>query len=272
MTQQEKQQTMFKYQEELQRYADDNGIDLSEAGKMFKAANCDLNFLTGYIDPEKLPNKIEQTETVTGEVIPAGLVFDLLPASVVANIHNIITNYCAEHGTTDPKTGSYIPLDMRTAASEDWRACCMLIGSYIKINGIIEDKEGARRAMAGKKYDPYKVNELVDLWAWFCMDFRKNCLIGDFSFFAGVSTSWVDGIKPDGSMLTSAAVGLSQKLHKIQELSLTGRLADGRQNPTGAIFILKNLHGWRDEREVVHTDGGQRLTAAELPKLGTIDE
>ena len=45
---------------------------------------------------------------------------------------------------------------------------------------------------------------------------------------------------------------LIKKIDHVDNEILSGRCADGIGNTIGAIFLLKNLHGYTDEKRVIH--------------------
>jgi hypothetical protein len=183
--------------------------------------------------------------------------FDGLPDGVVQAIKDQIQLFCDSNGVED----------MRKAPADVWAACCIAIGYYIKRNRIAKDNDKSHN-----ENDPDKVNALIDLYGELCSLYSKPPLIYDFCKFAGVSYEYITGETYDKRKsyeLTSACLEMNKKLKKMQESSLTRRLADGRQNPTGSIFILKNLHGWRDERSVEHIQGATSVPIGDLPKFNT---
>lgn len=182
--------------------------------------------------------------------------FDGLPDGVVQAIKDQIQLFCESNGIED----------MRKAPADVWAACCIAIGYYIKRNKINQDDRPTNA------YNPNTVNSLIDLYGELCSLYSKPPLIYDFCKFAGVSYEYLTGETYDKTRsytLTSANLEMMKKLKKMQEAGLTRRLADGRQNPTGSIFILKNLHGWRDERSVEHIQGATSVPIGDLPKFNT---
>lgn len=188
--------------------------------------------------------------------------FDGLPDGVVQAIKDQIQLFCDSNGVED----------MRKAPADVFAACCMSVGHYIKQNKIVYDME-AIKINGGRQYKPEMVSALADIWAELCQLYNKPPILYDFASFAGVGYDYVKGerydTKDQRTPLTSSQVSLYKKLKEIQEAGLTRRLADGRQNPTGSIFILKNLHGWRDERSVEHIQGAASVPIGDLPKFNT---
>lgn len=203
-----------------------------------------------------ISHNIEYTpiERVTADIVPE--TFGDLPPGLVDTIKDRIQLYCNEYHIDD----------MRKAPADVWAACCMSIGSYLTKNKITIDTE-KQATRGGQPRNPELISNLIDLWYLLCLSYNKPPLMGDFALFAGVSFDYILEIKNNGAALTSERVEMRKKLHKFQEMGLSRRLADGRQNPTGSIFILKNLHGWRDERTVEHIQGDTANTAVSLPRF-----
>lgn len=153
--------------------------------------------------------------------------------------------------------------DISKASAERWRGFCMMFGFEVKKSHLLEDIEREKKE-GGKVFDPERVENLLTMWASLCSAFDKVPLVGDFISFSGVSSSWFYN-NNGASELTSASVEIYKKLMELQEVGISGRIVDGRRNPTGSIFFLKNWHGWKDQREVVHIDENKGATGQGLP-------
>lgn len=57
----------------------------------------------------------------------------------------------------------------------------------------------------------------------------------------------------------------------MREESLSNKLVDGKQNPVGTIAVLNRQFGWASPYVSDANRNKASLTAAELPKLGTIE-
>lgn len=188
------------------------------------------------------------------EVVPVDCeLYDGIPAELSALIAACIDSACK----------LYKIEDLCKASAERWQGVCMYVGRHLRQSGLLYDKEKTKEKNC-PVYDAERVAALVNLWAELCTTFEKAPLACDFVFFSGVSEAWFYD-NNGNSELTSSRVGIYKKLHDLQERGLSARLTDGRRNPTGTIFFLKNWHGWRDQREIVHTDGGNVAAAAALP-------
>lgn len=201
----------------------------------------------------KKTNRITTPERVQGEIvedIPRGQ----LPPDIVDRIDAVIFS-TAEKYKID---------DIRKAPATVWRSLCMTVGFMFRQTKLLEDIQ-REREHGGKIYDAERVAALLEVWAIMCGSYDKAPLAADFIAFSGISENWF--YNNNGQCdLTSARAGIREKLLKIQEAGISSALVDGRRNPTGAIFFLKNWHGWRDQREIVHTDGRQE-TPTSYPKF-----
>lgn len=167
-----------------------------------------------------------------------------VPAAILNDIDNIIKAYCIKYRVDD----------LRKAPATVWRGACMAIGFHMKKTKCLRDKE--KEKISDKMiYNGDLIAALVPVWAYLCSMYDKAPLAADFIAFTGVSSAWFYNCNGN-SELTSAGSCVYKKLLTLQESGLSAALVDGRRNPTGMIFFLKNWHGWRDQREVVHTDGG----------------
>ena len=192
-------------------------------------------------------------------VLPAVDSDDLpgLPVEYADMIRDNIKLYCTQNNIDD----------MRKAYHEEWRGCCMWIGkTIIKPSEILLNKH-RMKTKGGLHYNYHVLNDLCELWAFFCTSFRKAPLACDYVSFCGLGFDFLkDCTNNEG--LSSERMRLKQKVADIQESGLAGGLVDGRKNPTGTIFFLKNWHGWRDQREVIHSTGSAAVGAGDLPVLG----
>lgn len=213
-----------------------------------------------------------QIEKVTGDIIPRDLGGDILTESDKDVIQNAILDYITLNidGSEDEPPEKRLKKELRAAPSV-WGALCMYIGGAVKRSGMINDNDWIH-THGGRKYKPEKVSALADYFIYLCNQFNAMPFIGDFQAFSGISYEYFNGITghKDPSQkraLTSLHVELSQKFKQSQERDAARRLGAGMQNPTGSIFILKNLHGWKDEKTVEHTTSAAALPVSELPKL-----
>ena len=196
-------------------------------------------------------------ESCEGDSVPAVDILDNneLPASVVYDIKDIISEWCDEYHVDD----------ITKITAERWRGLCLAVGRHFKKTTILHDTK-REKLHGGIIYNPYKIEKLLEVWHEMCLTFNKVPLASDFIAFSGISESYF--YDNAGHDVSSSRVELCQKLRRLQESGLSSRLVDGRVNPTGTIFFLKNWHGWKDSREVVHTASSSSVGADALPMLG----
>ena len=205
-------------------------------------------------------NPEESQRQVSELVVEEAAEDNQLPADISETIQDIITDYMTKFNIED----------MSKATAEQWRGACMIVGDYMKQSRTLVDHVATHKSHS-ISYSTDKIFQLMHLWAILSAAYRKPCLASDLIAFSGVSASYF--YDRAGHELTSSGARLREKLMELQESGLSSRLVDGRVNPTGTIFFLKNWHGWKDSREVVHTaetSGG--LRAGDLPRLSEIDK
>ena len=186
-----------------------------------------------------------------------------LPSDYIETIENIISDYMQKYNIDD----------MSKAHAQQWRAACMYCGMWAKENKIYIDTEKSRR-QGGRVYDTDKITDALQVWAFLCSSYRKTPLVGDFIDFVGVSSSWFYGDNGHGK-LTSQGGEIYKKACEIQKKGFVSGISDGRENPTGKIYLTKALFGWSDTGGgMLPADDRQEKSAAlpdlsilELPKL-----
>lgn len=202
----------------------------------------------------------KELERVRAEIVPRQVgnietcgEWETVPEIITENINALLDNYC-ERFKID---------DMTKARQTQWKAACMYIGeSLFKRTDILK-----RRTETGTKvYDINKLEYMRALWAGLCLSFGKAPFVDDFCYFCGLSDTWVYGAASRDELTPERAV-LLKKLQMLQEQGLAGLIADGRQNPTGALAILNHWHGWTQSREIIHTTAQETRTAASYPQL-----
>ena len=167
---------------------------------------------------------------------PASPASGVLPSDILQTLQSIVNQFCIDNN---------IP-DIRKAPALQWGAACMLIGQYIKNNGILYDAEKTRARGGSPVYDIEKVSNLIDIWVFMCQSYAKTPLVTDFIYFSGVSKGWFFGDNGhSNNTLTSVRGGIAKKLSDIQAGALASGIVDGRENPTGKIYFSKVL-GWSE--------------------------
>ena len=185
-----------------------------------------------------------------------------LPFDFCNTIKNIIFQWCIDNEIEN----------MRKASSLQWGAACMFCGQYIKQNKILYDIEKTAARGGVCQYDLEKVIALADIWVYLCQTFGKIPLVNDFIYFSGVSRGWFYGSNGhNNNTLTSAGGELIKKLSDLQAAAFASGISDGRENPTGKIYLTKALFGWSDTGGgMISADDRQEKTAA-LPDLSVLE-
>lgn len=256
------QETASRIIADFNKRGDDNALALLRDGDMSPLSDIKRDLDLNESKKEKPPKNTSQKKTqdkivpfVDGEVVND----DFLPPSVIDDINDIISNCCIQSKIDD----------LSKASAEKWKGICIACGRYFKQSTILRDTK-RERLEGGKRYNAQKIADLLEIWACLCLEYDKVPLICDFAYFSGVSEAWLRN--NNGSCeLSSASVDIWKRLLTLQESGLSSRLIDGKRNPTGVIFFLKNNHGWRDQREIVHTDGGAS-SPVNYPTFGAIED
>lgn len=264
--------TYPQLKEASKNISDHFGIDIKDSNKIIGALNKDEDALSKIIsgDYDQIPTIASSLDIIISgaaknEMIPAEddiSPTDILPPDITDTIQNTINDYMSRFGIED----------MKKASAEQWQGACICVGKMLQKSRILEDREREKK-QGGKIYNPEVVGAMVEIWRVFCMAYDKAPLAVDFIAFVGVSSEWFyGGAHGQGQRATTAGSWLRKKVLQIQEGGLGARLVDGRKNPTGTIFFMKNVHGWRDQREVIHTDGGEAQAAAIYPAFDIIED
>lgn len=182
-----------------------------------------------------------------------------VPESMAQDIENIISGYCSKYNIDD----------LRKTTASVWRGACMAVGFHLKKSGALRDRQKEKQ-FGGTRYNAPLISALIPFWAYLCSLYDKPPLASDFISFTGVSASWFYNNNGQEGNLSSAGMCIHKKVLQLQESGLSSVLVDGRRNPTGTIFFLKNWHGWRDQREIVHTDGGSASAPVNYPSFDAI--
>jgi len=240
--------------------------DLSPVQPAAKKLHIKLNTIPAN---EPLESVLSSSETVASsdlveytDISTAALLGDEsdVPAAILNDIDNIIKAYCIKYRVDD----------LRKASAPVWRGACMAVGFHMKKKKYLRDLP-KEKINGGICLNGSLIASLVPVWAYLCSMYDKAPLAADFIAFTGVSDNWFYNNNGSGKDLSSAGACVYKKLLMLQESGLSAALVDGRRNPTGMIFFLKNWHGWRDQREVIHTDNSG-AAAVEYPAFKVLED
>lgn len=114
--------------------------------------------------------------------------------------------------------------------------------------------------------------EIADYYIYdMCMVNNKEVSILGFETLTGISQENIYNWGNDNNKLSSTGFKIYKKLSQMREESLSNKLVDGKQNPVGTIAVLNRQFGWASPYTSDANRQKQSLTAAELPKLGTLE-
>ena len=164
--------------------------------------------------------------------------------------------------------------DLRAASQSVWNACLMYICRHVfrgtdKLKSKeLHEQEGFTGLSTFGAYDYEQVNRVCDYYIFLCTLYDKEISIIGFSNLTGICSDTLNewGNERIKSSKTSTAV--YKKLVKFREESLSNKLATGNKNPVGILAILNRHYQWNLPGVSRESSQPQRLTAADLPRLG----
>lgn len=164
--------------------------------------------------------------------------------------------------------------DLRAASQSVWNACLMYICRHVfrgtdKLKSKeLHEQEGFTGLSTFGAYDYEQVNRVCDYYIFLCTLYDKEVSIIGFSNLTGICSDTLNewGNERIKSSKTSTAV--YKKLVKFREESLSNKLATGNKNPVGILAILNRHYQWNLPGVSRESNQPQRLTAADLPRLG----
>ena len=191
-----------------------------------------LNFLSN----ELTPPAVENITAAVDEIRPGDVSRD---PDLYKIASDIINNYMVSNNWTAEKI---TPLQ--------WAACCMACGRFFNSRSWFRREQ--KNCIASNNMQEINIDAVaaaVPAWLALCYDFNKAPLICDFCEFCGISKEY---IYKSGSGVTSGGIHLVQKLQEIQADGLRRRVINPRENPVGAMFLLKADHGLVEASKVQH--------------------
>lgn len=111
--------------------------------------------------------------------------------------------------------------------------------------------------MAGRplKFDSPKVlDEKINEYFAKCEEKGEKPFISELAYFLDTSRETLREYKERPEFVDSIKRALARC-----EIALEKNLIEGKVNPTGTIFNLKNNYGWRDKSETDVTSGGEKI-------------
>lgn len=167
--------------------------------------------------------------------------------------------------------------DMRRESQSVWNSCLRYIYKNVfrdkstlkSHNNIYNPNNDIPSNYNAYNYD--LVLKILDIYIYdMCMKYDKEVSILGFSTLTGIDQENIYNWGNESNKLSTSSFQIYKKLNAMREESLSNKLATGKQNPVGVLAILNRHYQW-NLPGVSRENAKQSLTAAELPKLGTIE-
>ena len=164
--------------------------------------------------------------------------------------------------------------DLRLMPQSVWNACMMFVRKHVfpKASNRLKDNniyniENNDIQSNFNKYNYDLVNDIVDIYIYYCTVYDKEISLIGFSNLTGIAMDTLEQWKESGS--TSSLV--YKKIIQCREESLSNKLATGNKNPVGILAILNRYYAWNLPGVSRETDNSKKvLSVDQLPKLGQI--
>ena len=148
---------------------------------------------------------------------------------------------------------------MYKCSLETWQACITNIGLYYfrKNKYLYDVKKNAAAGGVALSDDLLSIG--LELYEYFCYEYKKQFFIYDCCRFLGISKDLI-------YKLSDLHADLLKKAHTIQEASLRAGLASGRSNVTALAILLNHDYNYTKTTEIIHHSSGDK-SADQLPDL-----
>lgn len=164
--------------------------------------------------------------------------------------------------------------DLKKESQAVWNGCMMYIQrkvfgdkSILKLNNNIQHDN----CIMDSNYNMYNYDllySILEYYIYICNLHSKEVSSMGFSKLTGITNEIISMWGNNNNKLSNKGFKIYKKLQQEREESLSNKLADGRQNPVGVLAILNRHYQWNLPGVSKETTNNNRLTAAELPKLG----
>lgn len=122
-------------------------------------------------------------------------------------------------------------------------------------------------------YNYEKVLDVLDIYIFdMCMRYDKEVSIIGFSTLTGIQQSDIYKWGSEGTKLSTLSTEVYKKLNMFREESLSNKLVTGNKNPVGILGVLNRHFQWNLPGVSKEQANRTAITAAELPKLGQIEQ
>ena len=143
---------------------------------------------------------------------------------------------------------------------ETWQACSNNIGlKYFRKYKYLHDYKRERQEGGARLKDDLLFIAL-ELYEYYCQEFRKQYFIYDCCRFMGVDMDLMYRLSELHSIVL-------KKAHTKQESSMRTALASGRSNVTAMAILLNHDYDYTRTTQVIHTNNNSIKCADDLPAL-----
>lgn len=166
--------------------------------------------------------------------------------------------------------------DLRSIPQSVWNSCLMYIQRHVfSDRDILKERNNIynNNGIMDSNYNMYNYDlllNILDYYIYICGLYNKEVSSIGFSKLTGITNEIISMWGNSNNKLSTKSFEVYKKLSEAREESLSNKLADGKQNPVGVLAILNRHYQW-NLPGVSRENVKQSLTAAELPKLGTIE-
>ena len=166
--------------------------------------------------------------------------------------------------------------DLKAVPQTIWNACLMYIQRHVfSDKDILKERNNIynNNGIMDSNYNMYNYDlllNILDYYIYICGLYNKEVSSIGFSKLTGITNEIISMWGSSNNKLSTKSFEVYKKLSEAREESLSNKLADGKQNPVGVLAILNRHYQW-NLPGVSRENAKQSLTAAELPKLGTIE-
>lgn len=163
--------------------------------------------------------------------------------------------------------------DLRTQSQSVWNACLMYIRKHVFFDkSMLKQKNNTvnSNAICNSNYNAYDyeiINNICDIYIYYCSMYDKEVSIIGFSNLTGISSECIEKWGYE-ERLSTTSFSINQKLTRFREESLSNKLVTGAKNPVGVIAVLNRQFGWASPYT---SDSNKQKVAkqdSELPQLG----
>lgn len=170
------------------------------------------------------------------------------------DIENLINDFLIDCKDINAADGMY------KCSLETWQACITNIGLYyFRKNKYLFDKKKIAAA-GGVALSDDLLSIGLELYEFFCYEYKKQFFIYDCCRFLGVPMELI-------YKLSNLHGEILKRAHTKQEASMRTALASGRSNVTAMAILLNHDYDYTRTTQIIHSSAAQAIAADKLPEL-----